>query len=78
MKCDKCGKDFSYSVMPFHRERCTREEVKKEIKENIEIKPQDYTLEELIQMAIDSPNRTYAPSTIKRWKEDRLMKELGL
>ena len=91
MKCIKCGKEYSYSVMPAHVKRCkaeTKETVKdikpvveeKEVIENVElqIKSEEYTLEQLLQMALDNPNREHAPSTIKRWNKERLIKELDL
>lgn len=53
----------------------TNEHVKAE---DLNIKQDDYSFEQLLQMALESPDRKEAPSTIKRWKEDRLRKELGL
>lgn len=93
MKCIKCGKEYSFSVMPFHMERCKIEEkpekkevIKPEINEPVEIIPaedlnikaKEYTLDELLQMCIDNQDIEYAPSTIKRWKEERAKKELGI
>lgn len=92
MKCIKCGGEYSFSVMPFHVERCKIEEPKKkeviksEINEPVEvipseelnIKAKEYTLDELLQMCIDNQEIKYAPSTIKRWKEERAKKELGI
>ena len=46
--------------------------------EELEIKPEEYTLEQLLQMALDNPDRKDAPSTIKRWNIERLKKELNL
>lgn len=75
MKCPKCNNDYSHSVMPFHNKRCITTETKDIVgKED----NNGYSLEELHQMCIDSPDRKYAPSIIKRWKEDRAKEELGL
>lgn len=85
MKCSKCGVDYSERVYRIHIKRCeVKQEIKIESKEEIissdelEIESEEYTLEELLQMALDNPNRRDAPSTIKRWTEERLRKELGL
>ena len=84
MKCSKCGVNYSDRVYRIHIKMCkTVDEVKEVInnepvEDEIVIKPKEYTLDELMQMCIDNPDRTDAPSTIKRWKEDRLKKELGL
>jgi len=86
MKCSKCGVNYSDRVYRIHTKMCKAgkepektEPVKEVIKsEELTIKPKEYTLDELMQMCIDNPDRTDAPSTIKRWKEDRLKKELGL
>jgi hypothetical protein len=89
VKCIKCGKEYSFSVMPSHVKRCKIEEIKEikpEINEPVEvipaedlnIKAKEYTLDELLQMCIDNQDIEYAPSTIKRWKEERAKKELGI
>ena len=73
MKCIKCGVEYSERVCRIHEKIC------KTIKaEEIKIESNEYTLEELLQMCIDNHDIKFAPSTIKRWKEDRARKELGI
>jgi hypothetical protein len=93
VKCIKCGGEYSFSVMPSHVKRCKIEKIKEETKEikpkinepvevipaeDLNIKATEYTLDELLQMCIDNQDIEYAPSTIKRWKEERAKKELGI
>lgn len=66
MKCPKCGKEYSHSVLPLHMNRCKVEEEKKE----------EYTLEELQEKAIEL--KIASPSVVKRWKIARLKKELEI
>jgi hypothetical protein len=67
MKCSKCGGNYSDKVYKIHETIC-----KTEVKTSLKI----YTLEELQEIAIDK--KVAAPSTIKRWKEPRLKKELDI
>ncbi len=87
MKCRKCGVEYSDRVLKIHETRCKGEVVKsfkdlpdpKEHEgETILVSNTDFTLDELKEMAIENEDIEYAPSTIRRWKEERLRKELNL
>ena len=75
MKCIKCGVEYSERVCRIHEKICKTEPIKAE---EIKIESNEYTLDELLQMCIDNHDIKFAPSTIKRWKEDRARKELGI
>ena len=92
MKCRKCGIELSASVCIIHETIC-KKDVKPEVKtidnesdnidsepveEDLNIKQDDYTLDQLLQMCIDNQDIKKSPSTIKRWKEPRARKELGI
>jgi len=73
VKCPKCGVEYSTRVCRIHEKIC------KVIKsEELKIESNEYTLEELLQMCIDNQDIKFAASTIKRWKEPRARKELGI
>lgn len=88
MKCPKCCKEMSFSVLPLHIKRCNVEEKKEaERKEPVKVQKNEaievvsnceFTLEELIQKCIEDESVQYAPSTIKRWKKARCRKELNI
>ena len=94
MKCSKCGIVLSDKVCRIHEARCTINEatlikIKPIAPTEKNVTPTDYkelelenpvkyTLEDLLQMCIDNQDINYSPSTIKRWKEERCLKELNL
>ncbi len=79
MKCRICGVDYSDRVLKIHETICKGKPAKIETKkETVEVTENDKTLSELQEMAIKSEDIEYAPSTIRRWKEERLRKELNL
>ncbi len=87
MKCRMCGVEYSDRVLKIHETICKGKVVKSfkdlpDPKEHegeiISVSNTDFTLDELKEMAINDENIDYAPSTIRRWKEERLRKELNL
>ncbi|MCP4985409.1 MAG: hypothetical protein GY928_04850 [Colwellia sp.] len=87
MKCRHCGVEYSARVLKIHETRCNVKvaesfndlpDSKEHESETILVSKTEYTLEQLLEMAIADKNIEHAPSTIKRWKEPRLRKELGL
>ena len=90
MKCRKCGIELSDTVCRIHERLCTIgeatlikvNEVPQERNvtpiEEIKTESNKIPLNELLQMCIDNQDIKYSPSTIRRWKEERAIKELGL
>lgn len=90
MKCSKCGIELSEKVCRIHQANCTlgeatlikvhpETEEKNVTPRDLELEnPKKYTLEQLLQLCIDNDKIKYSPSIIKRWKEERCLKELEL
>ncbi len=83
MKCRICGVEYSDRVLKIHETICkgkpAKIETKKESVEVTEVEIENgYSLDELKEMAINDENIKHAPSTIKRWKAERLRTELNL